>query len=263
MYQIMVDSETLALHENAVIAQIAFVMFDANFNIINELDVKIDITHSLLDGFEVDPGTAHKFWAKQDKKVIEDVLLSQPRLTPKNAAKVIDKWFKANVDGDFSVWANGILFDVPKVDRFLLRYGFKSMTARTRYNLVYDFRTLRAAAKQIAPDLYAAAEKTYTNATLHNALSDCYWQINMLKAVMSILSAPYQIAAVNEAEPATVEVKTETPNTFELEPMTPVAGVAEASTEMLTEEKTWEDEDNSLDSDGFLQHVYGRTGKDA
>ncbi len=253
MYQVMIDLETLGLDDNAVIVQIAFVIFDPNFNIINELDIKLDVTMSLLDGFEADRNTAHKFWAKQDKKVIEEVFFSQPRLAPRNAAQLIDKWLKSAIgDQQFAIWANGILFDVPKIDGFMNRYGFKPITARTRYNLVYDLRSIMATGKQLHPEAMEAAKKLHNQGSLHNALHDCYYQINMLKSTMDCLGrkveADFELEDMIEA-PATASVS-ELVETGQL-----------VKPEVLTEEKAWEDEVEQPDP--FLMHVYGRTGKDS
>lgn len=272
MLNLMVDKETLALHENAVIVQIGLVVFDGNFNPVTELDLKIDVTASLLDGFEADSGTARGFWAKQPAAVIRSVLYDGPRLPPRDAARVLDKWLKDVFKGkDFAVWANGILFDIPKMDNLFKRYGMKPLTDRTRYNLVYDFRTLRAAAKQLYPLQYAHANELLKNDSLHNALADCHWQVAMLSAVMAILGGQY-------------EIMDDTPSDLDIEPVTGDNGevehvqVARAThapdmtaipvdqrpgnpTPINEEsEKRWEDEDPQAEE--FLEHVYGAADKD-
>ena len=255
MLNLMVDKETLALHKTAVIVQIGLVVFDGNFNPVTELDLKIDVTASLLDGFEADPGTARGFWAKQPTAVIRSVLYDGPRLTPRDAARVLDKWLKDVFKGqDFAVWANGILFDIPKFDHLFERYGMKPLTARTRYNLVYDFRTLRAAAKQLYPLKYAHAEELLKNDALHNALADCHWQVAMLGAVMAILGGKYEI--VDDSIPP----ETEPPELVGELAEPPAQRAPDGQRKVLIEEAAPEPSwDDQPEDDAFLAHVYGET----
>ena len=194
MLNLMVDKETLALHVNAVIVQIGLVVFDANFTPVSELKLNIDITSSLLDGFEVDPKTARDFWAKQPTAVKQSVLFAGPRIPPRDAANILDKWLKDTFKGEnFTIWANGILFDIPKFDHFFHRYGLKALTDRTRYNLVYDYRTIRAAVEQLYPKHLEHAKDIMKNDMSHDALADCHYQVGMLDACMAILAGEYQM----------------------------------------------------------------------
>ena len=194
MLSLMVDKETLALHVNAVIVQIGLVVFDANFNPVSELKLNIDVTTSLLDGFEADPKTCRDFWAKQSMATKQSVLFEGPRIPPRDAANVLDKWLKDTFKGEnFNVWANGILFDIPKFDHFFQRYGLKPLTDRTRYNLVYDYRTIRAAVESLYPKELKHAKDIMTNSMAHDALADCYYQLGMLNACMAILARTYSI----------------------------------------------------------------------
>ncbi len=258
MLNLMVDKETLALHENAVIVRIGLVVFDGNFTPFTELDLKIDGTASLLDGFEVDPGTARGFWAKQDAAVIRSVLYDGPRIPPRDAARVLDKWLKDVFKGqNFTIWANGILFDIPKFDNLFKRYGMKPLTDRTRYNLVYDFRTLRAAAKQLYPLKVAHAEELLKNGSLHNALADCHWQVAMLSATMAILGGQYEIVD-------------DTPSDLDIEPVTNDQGQIEhvqvqpqapdlSGQQMLSEQVDEPQWDDQPEDDSFMAHVYGES----
>lgn len=233
MLSLMADTETLALHDNAVILQIGLVAFDENFNIVGQLDMRLDIASSLMDGFESDPKTARDFWGKQPAEVTRSVMYDQPRLPPKDAARVIDRWMKETFKGEFTICANGILFDIPKLDKFMTRYGMKGISERTKYNRVYDFRTMRSVAKQLFPKELEHAESIMVNNMQHNAISDCMWQIGMMDAIMAILGGKYQI----------LDESADTQDAFLNPPITPDD----------PNEATWDDPE----PDSFMEHVLG------
>jgi len=241
MFNLMIDLESLALDNNAIIPQIGFLIFDEHYLPCGELCVNIDITSSLMDGFNVDPKTI-KFWRDQDTAVVNSVLYSEPRLKPRLAAQLIDKWIKDTFKGeDFMIWANGILFDVPKIDNLMTRYGLSPLTSHTRYNNIHDFRTLRNTAKALYPAQYEHANSIIKNESTHNALADCYWQLETLGAIMQILSGDYHLVKQNESVPPTTDKEPK---------------IQEWESNKEPEIKEWEEVENSGD---FLEHVYGET----
>lgn len=236
MINVMVDIETLGVGKNPVILQIGIVLFNEKFQHIGHLNLHVDTVESILEGYEVESG-AVKFWKDQGSGLRDSVIATSANdisgMTPQHAAASINRFLGKNVKGDFTIWANGILFDIPKIDNLLEKFGYKSLTDRTRYNLVYDTRTLYSAAKQINLEAFEHAKSLCnSDGNAHNALADCAWQIGMLSATMSILSGSYEIL------PSIVESNSE----------------PTSDQKVLTEDVEHTDDDSN---DDFLAHVYG------
>jgi len=256
MLSLMADTETLALEDNAVILQIGLIAFDGDFNVVGQLDVKLDIASSLMDGFVSNPDTASKFWGNQSASVVRSVMYDQPRLPPKDAARVVDQWLKDTFKGEFTIWANGILFDIPKLDKFMTRYGLKTISSRTKYNRVYDFRTLRTTAQQLYPENVKHAESIMINQLQHNALADCMWQVGLMSAIMSILAGQYQI--IDDLSEAVPMAESLSYNDDWTKPDGEPKPDPLANPPVFREdpdEKQWEDDNESGDS--FMKHVLG------
>lgn len=264
MLNVMIDTETLALGENAVILQVGLVTFDDKFMPLDFLDLKIDVTASLLDGFEASKETCRDFWAKQDKNVIRSVMYEGPRMPPRDAARVLDQWFKDNFrDQKVRVYANGILFDIPKIDNLMTRYGMKSLTSHIKYNQIIDFRSIRTFVKEQCPDKVNVAEGLSVNNSLHNAVADSQWQISMLGALADIVRGNFIVDFEDEPEPEPKPRKRKRgkPESFTHDSPQPeekkqssrvVAGLDNHPSETEDEHPQFDE-----DPDGFLTHVFG------
>lgn len=257
MLNLMIDLETLGIDDNSVILQVGLVTFDKNFTPQKQLNMKIDIASSLLDGFTTEVSCARDFWAKQPAHVIRSVMHDNPRLPPKDAANVISKWLDTHLPDEFTIWAHGILFDVPKLDKLLTRYGQKSLTSRTKYNRILDLRTLTKTVNQIAPKKLAHAQSLMGNANEHDAIADCHYQIAMASACMAILSGEYEILKGDRMPEPPKEEKIEVPPQVaqplmvneENDPLLNVPDMTDPN------EKSWEDE--GIEDDDFTTYVLG------
>lgn len=257
MLGLMIDIESLALEDNALITQIGFVVFDEDYNPVGDLCVNLDITAGLLDGFDVNPDTL-KFWRGQNKDVVNSVMYAQPRLTPRVAAQLIDKWIKDTFKGEnFIIWANGLLFDIPKIDGLMRRYGLKPVTDHTRYNKIQDFRTVRQTAKDLHPIHFDHMQTIITNDSLHNALADCYWQLETLAGVMQILGGKYSLREPSEGEvdPYPELTQTRPAMLHNADEVTMVPVLDEEFSPV--DEPTWEDEEPDPVAGEFFEHVFG------
>ena len=141
----------------------------------------------ILDGREINPNTI-SWWSKQRHEVKTAAFASG--YVPSSATRKIEEWFmnKGTFTSEIHVWANGLLFDVNILNDFMCQYGDRDINDFIKFNRYHDFRTLRNAAKTINHSYLAKEESKYTNTNIHNALSDCYWQIESLKIVTNILS---------------------------------------------------------------------------
>ena len=194
MLNIMVDLESFGLDDDAVLTQIAMVAFDEEYQTIEIFNKTVSVVDSLLDGFSITPSTL-EFWRNElkkndwDESVVQDLFHS--KLKPAQVAREVHRWIEKVTEGkQFVIWANGMLFDIPKIDKFLERYGFKSMTDRTRYSNTRDLRTLRLVTKAINKDGLAKVEdmlRAKYSGHVHNAVYDCLYQIELTQACMSIL----------------------------------------------------------------------------
>lgn len=260
MLHAMIDLETLGLDDDAVIAQIAIIVFDDDRNPVTKICLNLDITAGLMDQFTVDPKTC-KFWAGQPSNVKHAVLYQTPRIPPHDAAKILDKWLKETFKGkDFMVWANGILFDIPKLDNLLTRYGMKGLTERTRYSNIMDFRSVRRTAKTLYPEQFKHAENIMgDNPNMHNAEADCMWQIQMLDAYLCIMSGQYEIIQENsDANTSEQSAVIDTAISKLSEADTPPAELTETNDPLLNppvmkdDIPEWDDQELS---DDFMKHV--------
>jgi len=84
------------------------------------------------------------------------------------------------------IWCSGLLFDIPKVDNFLTKYGHKALTARQPYYNVSDYRTVRAHAKRLLPEKTMDYIMCGDGYRAHDALEDCKYQIKVLSMINKI-----------------------------------------------------------------------------
>jgi len=183
---IMVDLETLALEDDALIPQIAAVVFDTKtFEVYGEFCECINILDLKKKGFSINKETM-QWWSEQDADIRKSVM--NGKKTGDEVAKEFDEFLNYHFEGiNFDIWANGILFDVPKTDYFMLFHDYAPLTMRTRYNRVQDFRTLRNQIRNKHRKELTKLEDEINKGSQHNALDDCHWQLESLKLCLSLL----------------------------------------------------------------------------
>ena len=183
----MVDVETLALEdEDALMPQIAAVAFDSKtFEVFGEFSECISILDLKKHGFTTDAETI-KWWGEQDPELRKSVMNgTKPGA---QVAKEFDEFLEYHCNGiSFDIWANGLLFDIPKLDYFMLYFDCAPLSFRTRYNRLYDLRTLRSAARSCRGGEFTRAEKEIEQGAKHNALDDCLWQIKSVELCMKMM----------------------------------------------------------------------------
>lgn len=183
----MIDLETLAMDDDAIIPQIGAVVFDnKTYEIIDEFCECINIMDLKKHGFAKDKDTV-QWWSEQDK-AIRDSVMNGKKLGVEVAGE-FDAFLNKHFEKiNFDIWANGILFDIPKIDYFMFYFDFAPLTMRTRYNRVFDFRTLRNITRNNFMDVFTEKESLLDPGAQHNALDDCRWQLGSLKACMDTIA---------------------------------------------------------------------------
>jgi hypothetical protein len=206
----MLDLETFGLDDDGLIFQIGAVAFDDDYNIVSEFNQSLSIVDGLLNGFTITPSTLD-FWKRELKgntwtqdQIFE---LFHSDVKCKEAAENFHGWIEEVTEGkQFQLWANGILFDVPKADNLLKRFGFKSLTDRTRYSNIEDLRTLRKTTRRINPKGLEKVESVLRakyKENVHNAVFDCHYQIELFQACMSILQTSNHFNTKGEEDATT------------------------------------------------------------
>lgn len=176
MKDLMIDVETMGLHEKSVVAQLAACFFDRKTGDIGEeFLVNIDIGSSLDLGMKVDGHTIY-WWLKQKKEIQETLMQPEP-LTVTEAAEGFVEFlteYGPKPASLLKVWCHAS-FDYPKiVSIFQLLSKAKKTKAKLpfAYTQVKDLRTLTEVA---GIDI-----RNYKRVGAHNALEDCKFQVQYL-----------------------------------------------------------------------------------
>lgn len=164
MKHVMVDIETLADTNNAVIVTIGAVKFDIETGETGSRFYRIvDIDSCLKAGFEVTGGTI-KWWMTNSEESRKEMAKHGQHI---NA--VLNDFSEFLEDEDYHIWANGLRFDTA-----ILENAYRRLDKKVPWNhrKEMDVRTLVA----FAPEFKAEAVKNWKE-TLHNAIDDCLLQI--------------------------------------------------------------------------------------
>ena len=186
MKHVMVDLEYLGWQNDAIVPQVGIIIADDNFIPIDSLGVNISVTDSLLRGFSTDESTL-KFWAKQQQDV-KDAVFPKDSHDLHIASQIIHRFFIKHLDGvEFKLWSNHLLCDFPKLDNLMTKMGYKSITSRTKVTWIEDYASVRNLTKSLYPDEYESAISNLVNLNPHEAVSDCIYQLGVLRACHEIL----------------------------------------------------------------------------
>ena len=183
----MVDLETLGFDTDCVVIQLGMCVFDENFKIIDTFIINIDPAEQR--NRSRDPKVV-AWWKQQPNEVVKSVFENDQ--DPRTAANAIIAFLEKH--GDFWIWSNHILFDLTKLDSFLLEFAAQPLDNFTKYNQIEDFATIRdmiirklggknAYYEEINAKYYAERPEHLA----HNALDDCIFQVYNLKYIDELL----------------------------------------------------------------------------
>ena len=166
--EIMIDIETLSTKSNAAILTIAALKFSREDSLknINEYETFYKrITRSSTADFDVDPATV-EWWSKQNSEAKFEALESTDRIDLKPALEELILFF-----GDIStVWSKS-----PDFDCVILTTAFASCGLESPWKF-YNTRCVRT-----IMDLANVKNWEVCSRNQHNAVFDCYGQIEALK----------------------------------------------------------------------------------
>lgn len=169
MNNVMIDIETLGTNPNAVILSLAAVEFCPNSGkTAREFYKKIDLNSALKLGLEIDTETLI-WWQTQNPVAFKEMFIEAEPV--EKVLEQFSNWFDVNYK---VIWANS-----PSFDLVILKNAFRKLNLPTpwKYNNERCVRTMAA----LNPD----AKKNTDNPEAHNALSDCYFQINYLTKIFN------------------------------------------------------------------------------
>lgn len=155
----MIDLETLGLKHDAVILSIGAVEFDSDGPILGR-ELYIELDTDIQPAHVVDMSTL-KWWIHQT--TLGNPIPIHGKIKPRQACYMLIDFF-GKLEKDAEIWANGINFDMPKLDYLM---EIQDMYVPWKYNQVRDLRTL----SKIFPHIPAPI-----NQHKHNALSDAKCQ---------------------------------------------------------------------------------------
>lgn len=186
MLNVMLDIETLGFDVNAIVPQVAAVAFNDKFEVQTHFVAAMNIKIMDDEGFTTTPSTM-KFWSEQPIEVQKTVLGGKEH--PGEAMQRFAEWLVlvGNDRGNFRLWTNHLLFDVPKTDYLMDYFGQKPISDCTRYDCVEDFASIKNEAVRKNREEYFSRQGKIDKGDLHNALDDCLWQIKALQIARDIL----------------------------------------------------------------------------
>lgn len=196
LYSYMVDTETLGKGDDAVVTQVGIVPYDVKtFEILGKFSRYVSVVDGIFHGGTVDPDTV-AFWKKEMDKQGWDANTRDEAFyngySIKDTAEEIQQFIDTTVydyGREFLIDAQGILFDIPKIDRLMVAGGQKSFTSQTRYNRVEDCRSIVNWLERLFPDVVKGIRKeTLKHFNAHDAVGDCLIQIEILSECYKFVS---------------------------------------------------------------------------
>lgn len=166
----MLDLETLSTRPNSCILTIGAVKFNRD-NILHPLEkleqyyCRIELDSCKKLNMHIDPNT-QSWWEKQDQKAQYEVFHNTDRIDLKVALTELKDFYK----GSKYVWANGDDFDCVIIGE---AYRLCNIEVPWKFWSTRDCRTIM--------DIGKVWIKDTPNNNPHNALYDCYHQIQCVK----------------------------------------------------------------------------------
>jgi hypothetical protein len=170
----MIDTETLAVGNDAVVLTIGAVKFNPfeENSIAEKLHLKLNTSEQIEKGRRVDEDTL-AWWGKQDKEVRDAAFSEDDRVTVSEALDIISKW-TSDIN---KIWCQGPSFDFP------LMYDLYSMYEKPvpwKFWLERDSRTVTG--------LIPENIKEKIDFSAHNAVDDCIAQAKCVQYVYKKLN---------------------------------------------------------------------------
>ena len=174
---VMIDLETLDTTSTSVVATIAAIKFNPEFDYRQAKDpTELEHLYIKVDLNQIGRTSSQEtldWWNTQDSEIKEDVFNDDGNRYSLNAAMaLLNEW----VAGADHYWANGIVFDYSILEDCNRQFGF---TSPWKYWQVMDARTIY----KMVPD------HTIPQSGKHNALWDCFNQIQRLTDCFNRLRA--------------------------------------------------------------------------
>ncbi len=172
MNHLMLDIETMGSESYSCIVSIGALEFDIESgNTGREFYVNVDLQSCLDIGLEVSAKTI-LWWMQQSENARKDFV--NRKLFPiKEALEELSKF----INKDYEVWGNSARFDCGLIQN---AYKKANLPLPWKYYKERCVRTLLS----FAPEIKA---KCTFNGTAHNALSDCYYQVEYCSQIWSFL----------------------------------------------------------------------------
>ena len=177
MNDIMLDLETLALDNNALVLSIGAVQFDMKTGEVGKtFHISCDILEQLFNGAKIDLSTI-KWWSEQDAKAKATILelrSSSPSLIVAHTLQVFNEWISGNFDNPKNVklWGNGIAADNVWIRNLYKRHNLNFILP---YWCDNDVRTIT----QLEDYNKVCEVVGEFEGTKHDAIDDCLHQIKM------------------------------------------------------------------------------------
>lgn len=175
----MIDLETLSLRSDAAIMNIGLQMFNIEGpepNILSHAKIRIDLLHSVLEGFHIDPSTV-KWWLSADRAARDDLVGGEP-LSLLEALGEVTHFFNTNKPE--RVWSRGAAFDIPILEHAYRRVG---MAVPWSHKIVMCHRTITTLG-----EMFGWKDPVAPFHQAHTVLGDCRYQIEQLQSVWKYLN---------------------------------------------------------------------------
>lgn len=171
----MIDLETLDTSPSAVVSAIGAVIFDIENGKIEEKFYKVlSIDSQLKKGRTINESTL-SWWFSQSKEASSIYTTENKEDTDIALYDLIGFMFEHSDINNLKVWGNGPSFDLSILESLMRTYN---------YQPPYSFRNircLRTFKEFVAKDIEVPKVGIH-----HNALDDCLYQINLVKAGLGL-----------------------------------------------------------------------------
>ena len=177
---LMIDLETYALGDDAVILSVGISAVDSNWNEFDSLYLNIDIEDQVAAGRKIDSKTV-EWWSKQSEEAVNTIFDNPdyPQVDVYTAATTVREFIDnalARHNKKVLYWGNSNRFDVGKLNSFLL--DFAGQVYSDEYMPDYYqrcFKTLR----DVSESFYGV--KYNREDVKHDALADARQQVEFVK----------------------------------------------------------------------------------
>ena len=176
----MIDLETYALDDNAVILSVGISVVDSEWNEVDSYYVNVNIDEQVNTGRNINPDTV-EWWSKQSSEAV-NTIFDNPDYPQANVNIVADdivrltNIWRARTGDKILYWGNSARFDVEKLNTFIYLYSTDVETAEFFPDYFQRcFKTLR----DVSEAFYGV--KYNREDVKHDALADARQQVEFVK----------------------------------------------------------------------------------